>query len=343
MPGQKVNRQGRWLKIIFAITAVCIFFVVAEIGARTFLRLNFKYKYKDLLTHYNHPIAETFGESIDYHPLYHWLWKGGTRFRRGMISSEKAPGVYRIITLGDSCTWGVLVGPNHTYSFLLEKMLQKHYGDKLKIEVLNGGVLGFSSLQMLRYLTHDLEPYNPDLVIVRGNWDDSPVGTDPYILEEENDSLTGLRALLAESKTYYLIKYVTLKGKKNFFKKRDRISSSGGITNYHLMNDLATERGFDLLIVEYQFKHEDGTIFVAPDNQSYDWPAPYLKMQKAYNESGLTPNEFLLDEVHPSVAGHRLIADQIYNEVLRLGFVDGSFADIPNEKPTTEKEKTDEN
>lgn len=322
MPENSGKKPGRVLKISFAIVAVCIFFVLAEIGARSFLRLNFKYKYKDLLIHYNHPIAETFGESLDYHPLYHWLWKGGTRFRRGMVPALKDSNTYRIITLGDSCTWGVLVGPDQTYSFLLEKMLQEHYGNEAKIEVLNGGVLGFSSLQMLRYLAHDLGPYDPDLVIVRGNWDDSPVGTDPYVVVNEKDGLTGVRALLAESKAYYFIKYLTLRGKKSFFQKRDPKKSEDGITNYHLMRDLAKERGFELMIAEYQYKQKDGKIHVAPDNRKYDWPAPYIKMQEAYLESGLLPDQYLLDEVHPSVKGHKFIAGQVYNEVVRLGFID---------------------
>lgn len=321
----------------FVLVAITLFFALAEIAARGLLKFYFNYKYRDILEYYNHPIAETFGEDLQYHELYHWLWKGGTRFRRGMVDPGKKPGLYRIITLGDSCTWGVLVEQDQTYSALLEKKLNEYYRGYAQIQVLNGGVLGFSSLQMLRYLTHDLERFAPDMVIARGNWDDSPLGDDPYMVRTER-SMEGIKAILAQSKLYYLIKFMTLQGKSRIFSKKKPDPKGAEKTNFHLMAELGEKRGFDLMIVEYHFKEKDGVVRVDKINTNALWPAPFVFVHDAYLQSGMTPDEFLLDEVHPSAAGHELIAERIFQNIISLKTIEKRMGfDEKTAFPETEK------
>jgi len=83
---------------------------------------------------------------------------------RGLRSAEpalpKPPGTYRVLAVGDSCTFGSGAGQADTWPAQLERELSRARGD-LRFEVLNAGVPGFTSYQALRYLEiegFDLEP-----------------------------------------------------------------------------------------------------------------------------------------------------------------------------------------
>jgi len=72
----------------------------------------------------------------------------------------------RIITLGNSCTFGWGIPLNQTYAKQLEKNLQGHY------EVINGAVPGYSSFQGDKFFENDLLDLRPDIVTVLFAWND---------------------------------------------------------------------------------------------------------------------------------------------------------------------------
>ena len=309
------RKLGIVKRMVFTLVAVTIFFALAETGSRALLTAHFRHKYTQIFKDYNVPLEDGWGERLDFHPMYFWLWKGGTRFRRGVVPKEKPEGMVRIITLGDSTCWGVLVDREKTYSALLEKRLQEQFGAD-KVQVLNGGVLGYSSLQILRYLQYDLAAFSPDIVIIKAAWDDSPPGTDPYIVEQEVDD-PGLSEMLFRSAAYYLLKYavISVRNRIEAADKPQRV-----ISNHDLLADLAEERGYDLIFVEYPVKVGEGLaahIDVDPANRRRIWPAPFVPLLEPFLESGLTPDQFLFDHVHLSEAGHKVVADAIYGEVAK--------------------------
>ncbi len=71
--------------------------------------------------------------------------------------------MFRIICLGDSCTYGSNVDWDQTYPARLQVVLNNG-DDEPRIEVLNAGVSGYTSYQGFRYLQEDLIRYKPDLV-----------------------------------------------------------------------------------------------------------------------------------------------------------------------------------
>lgn len=71
----------------------------------------------------------------------------------------RQPGKPRIVTLGDSFTFGDEVSDNETYSSYLATMLPN-------TEVLNLGVSGYGHDQMLLYLQEEGIKYHPDVVIL---------------------------------------------------------------------------------------------------------------------------------------------------------------------------------
>ncbi|MDP8222444.1 MAG: SGNH/GDSL hydrolase family protein [Candidatus Lernaella stagnicola] len=83
---------------------------------------------------------------------------------------EKAPGRLRIMTLGGSNVWGDGQPSNDTaFSGLLETNLREAGHD---VEVLNAGVRGFNSFQVMVLYTEYAARYRPDLVVIYMGFND---------------------------------------------------------------------------------------------------------------------------------------------------------------------------
>lgn len=81
--------------------------------------------------------------------------------REREITEEKPKGVKRILLLGDSFTEGTGVSLEATFSKQLEKLL--------KLEVINAGVSGYSTLQEYLWLKERGLKLQPDLIILNVN------------------------------------------------------------------------------------------------------------------------------------------------------------------------------
>lgn len=80
-------------------------------------------------------------------------------------ATEKRPGTFRILVLGDSVTFGHGTLDETTYPYLLEQRL-KQWRPDVGWEVWNLGVPGYNTAQELAYLQEVGPRYAPDLVIV---------------------------------------------------------------------------------------------------------------------------------------------------------------------------------
>ncbi|HOC55633.1 MAG TPA: SGNH/GDSL hydrolase family protein [Verrucomicrobiota bacterium] len=78
----------------------------------------------------------------------------------------KPPGTFRILSLGDSRTFGWGLAESETYSARLQQLLQEHFGASRRVEVINSGVNAWSYPQMLVYLRDTALRYQPDAVIL---------------------------------------------------------------------------------------------------------------------------------------------------------------------------------
>lgn len=109
-------------------------------------------------------------------------------FRGPEVLPAKMPGVYRIVTLGDSATFG----PREVecaYPYLLSDLMAPQ-----PVEVVNAGVEGYRSDRALVHLQRDVMPLQPDLVTVFIGWNDL-YQTDPSV---ESDQLSLRGSPLAE-------------------------------------------------------------------------------------------------------------------------------------------------
>ena len=78
---------------------------------------------------------------------------------------SKPPGVTRIVTIGDSSTFGWGVEPEYTFQHLLEERFLRR-GSATPIEVLNLGISGHTSRHGLGLFEHYVRDLEPDVLIV---------------------------------------------------------------------------------------------------------------------------------------------------------------------------------
>lgn len=85
------------------------------------------------------------------------------------IGYARAPGVYRVLAIGDSWTFGFRTEERDAYPRQLERILNlraRERGDPLQFQVINAGVVGYSTAQEAAYLELEGGKYTPDLVLV---------------------------------------------------------------------------------------------------------------------------------------------------------------------------------
>lgn len=89
--------------------------------------------------------------------------------RNPELSYAKPPGRYRILVLGDSWTFGYRIAERDCFPRQLERRLNERArlrGDPPRFEVINAGVIGYSTTQEAAYLRVRGHRFSPDLVVV---------------------------------------------------------------------------------------------------------------------------------------------------------------------------------
>jgi lysophospholipase L1-like esterase len=123
----------------------------------------------------------------------------------GFRSDEFGPkraGTYRIIALGDSCTFGVTSPKTKDEFYIAEpypQRLQRMAAERLgpgRVEVLNAGVPGYNSYQGVMLLRTKLRGLRPDLITVRFGWNDHQMSPTRHIGNafHEPSTWVGLKA-----------------------------------------------------------------------------------------------------------------------------------------------------
>ena len=95
-------------------------------------------------------------------------------FRSAPFAAGEAAGVLRIACIGDSWTFGMNVEQDQTYPARLEALLNARRPTS-GVEVMNFGVLGYSSFQGLQLLKTRVLDLQPDVVVIGFGMNDSDV------------------------------------------------------------------------------------------------------------------------------------------------------------------------
>ncbi len=84
-------------------------------------------------------------------------------FRDKERNKTKPEGIFRIVILGGSNTYGALVSDNDTYPAIMQKILDDNFPNKF--EVWNAGLSAYVMSQKVAYADYIIEEFNPDLLI----------------------------------------------------------------------------------------------------------------------------------------------------------------------------------
>jgi lysophospholipase L1-like esterase len=172
-------------------------------------------------------------EIYEPHPLLYWRLKPnqecytkidrkpvrvnmhGTRGRE--FTAIKPAGTLRIVSLGDSRTFGWGLSEAETYSGLLEKKLQDHLAPARKVEVINCGVNAWSYPQMNVFFREFALKWQPDMVILADAnlWTQFSEQNDPVFVKK---FLTRVR-LKNFLRRFALYHYVVEVQLKNFYER----------------------------------------------------------------------------------------------------------------------------
>ncbi len=273
------------------------------------------------------------------------------------VSLEKPRGVYRILGLGDSVTFGWQVRSEDTYLKQLERILD--VSEPLRrYEVINAGVPGYNLGNELAYLKERGGSYQPDLVIAGFCALNDADGTQSvymgdgniaYVPLDSSSVSTDPRGVAARVKGFlrqksHLYHFVT----QQYGMLRDRWSKSSRtsdtashwpfpleerddlwerVTGHLLeMQDVAEEHGAGLLLVifpmESQVMSEDAPL--VPQEVLADFAqrigVPVVDSLPVFREHGASL-AFVDEFSHPSAFGHRLVAEEILCTLLEADIV----------------------
>jgi len=92
-------------------------------------------------------------------------------FRGPYFKKNKPPDTFRIVAMGGSTTAGMYEN-ELTYPRLLERMLNRFSTGKRKIEVINAGVWGYTSCQVMKRYKKEILDLKPDLILLMSGWND---------------------------------------------------------------------------------------------------------------------------------------------------------------------------
>jgi len=159
--------------IIFSLIPVTIIFVFAEAGLRLFYHPNTPFRFykphsasimmddRDLGYRLRPNVS---GGAYASHVATNSLgFRGPELMHTGTYSK-------RIIALGDSCTFGFGASDNgHTYPAQLQRLFAES-GES--VEIVNAGVVGYSSWQVLQFLKRDVLRLKPDRILIYVGWND---------------------------------------------------------------------------------------------------------------------------------------------------------------------------
>ena len=257
---------------------------------------------------------------------------------RGKDFDENKPeNVLRIISLGDSKTFGWGLSESETYSELLKDLIEKHFSDGLHIEVINAGVNAWSYAQMNVYLRDIGMKYNPDVVILADAnlWTQfSEHGSREFI--EKFMRRVWLKNLLRRSASYHFFIEVKLQKVYNKYRKKfipvdpgnDKLFKDQQKSNPYLFIEeeiaefcqLVKEHNVKALIISIPHENEillkTGSKIVSIKKEICDiFDIPLIDFTEDFSRS--SKKLFLEgDAVHPNVEGNQIIANRIFNFVI---------------------------
>jgi len=269
-------------------------------------------------------------------------------FRDVEHSIEKPDGVFRILGLGDSFTYGAGVLFEDTYLYKLEKLLNARSGDHPRVEIIKAGIPRFYPETERLLLEHYGLKFRPDLVIigfVRNDLIDTFYGIEGVGVSKSGYLLSGSRMgridelsswLYVHSHLFRILvkKYndhkdpinkidnVELYRPNGFLEKEWRMME----TEYEIIIDLALRNKFKVVLLNIpQDTSWETPPSTYPPQRLNTWAlynkVPFIDITLAMKKASETENLYWKIDGHCNSAGYQIIADTLFSELLKAGLV----------------------
>jgi lysophospholipase L1-like esterase len=162
------RRPPGWRRqVLFAVIIVTGLLLVAEAGVRTWA-LYFRTPYERYNPITGRPELVAGIRHTDSRGNEFWINSRG--FVGPEFAESPAAGTYRIIALGDSCTFTTGIW-RIGYPHVLERLLNGAAGRE-RFEVINAGIEGYNSEFALERLRDEIVRYRPHMVTIYVGWND---------------------------------------------------------------------------------------------------------------------------------------------------------------------------
>ena len=266
----------------------------------------------------------------------------------------KAPGVRRIVTLGDSSTFGWGVSEAYTYQRLLDDRLADRGGN---VEVLNLGISGHTSRHGRAVFDHYARDLEPDLLIISFGANDARQVLEPadVVLGRDEGWLGAVQEVLKRLEAFRFMRRILLSARDPVAASRARAEAEGGRgglvnsvpldaykANLHYLIDQGRSIGAEAVLLSVcahprwaQAMHEVADEADAPlvnalhlfrehldDLREHRlYPAEVRYAESIYGRAAMRANWRLYvttDGCHPGLAGHSLIADVLAASIATL-------------------------
>ncbi|MCE1247322.1 MAG: SGNH/GDSL hydrolase family protein [Firmicutes bacterium] len=247
-------------------------------------------------------------------------------FRSPEIAEKKPAGEYRVMILGDSSAFGFFVKNNQTFGAELVKMLRQKYPGK-NVKLINAAVSGYTTYQGATLMKEMGWKFSPDLIIISFN-DDPQLEWKTDLERLPPPALVPFFRVLYSSKIYLTLKKELINNqlkkdnrfalRPDFKNEKSRVTPEQLKQNVSYIVENAKKSGAAVIVIsmplqsagEYIERYRTAQKEVADANGF-----PVLDLLYAWQD--LPADEMFFDVMHPTVKGHKVIADELYKIVLQ--------------------------
>ena len=247
----------------------------------------------------------------------------------------KEPGTFRIVSLGDSVTFGYRVPPVWPeqpkdfnpdwapYPTLLERTLRAANPNR-KIEVITMAVPGYTSHQGLAWLRRDIDYLEPDLVTLSFGWNDASYSDVPdREAIRTNWYVVAPRWMVVHSQAFaHVTKWLRSKQSPGTPMRRPvpRVSELEYLVNLRQVVGLARARSAGVLIIGAPYRDRTTNPPEAELMGSYraslrafakQNQIPYLEVLELTEAAQESNQGWFGELIHPNHMGHRLMASEL--------------------------------
>lgn len=255
-----------------------------------------------------------------------------TGFRDNEFNKQKAPNEFRIITMGDSCTFGDGVADWETFANVLEKNLTSAISDR-KVTVINAGVPGYTTYQLLTYLEDDILSLKPDVVTVYVGLNDNVPAKNSVPDANRRPKGKLLYSTFGTFRKFHFVQALEYLINKHVRPIREKVVSTkeghhtfrvpfdAYVENLCKIKQIGDKYGFEVIVMTlpHTFKDEsERNPYIRNAVQQCSIPMIDLwhKMKTLQNQG---ESLYEPDGGHPNTLGHRRIAHFIQQKLSQMG------------------------